>query len=255
MEPEIIIHIKGLNFNYGGGPQVLKNINLDLNKNSRCLLVGANGSGKTTLLRILAGKHLVNTEITCLGINPFQEPQGLTFLGGEWANNPHVRKDVNVRQLIASVNGNEYPERRDTLIELLDIDLNWRLHQVSDGERRRVQMLLGLIKPFKLLLLDEVTVDLDVLVRRDLLNFLIEETDKRGATIVYATHIFDGLGDFATHLAHIAEGQLVSLQAINDVEELKEIRLLTNNNSPLLILVEKWLRKDRDDKKKRNLKM
>lgn len=43
-----------------------------------------------------------------------------------------------------------------------------------------------------MLLLDEVTVDLDVLVRRDLLLYLQMETEQRGAAIVYATHIFDG---------------------------------------------------------------
>ena len=59
----------------------------------------------------------------------------------------------------------EYPERRDELVKLLGIDLQWRMHQVSDGQRRRVQIFLGLIRPFKILLLDEVTVSLDVVVR------------------------------------------------------------------------------------------
>ena len=51
----------------------------------------------------------------------------------------------------------EYPERRDQLIKMLGIDLQWRMHQVSDGQRRRVQIFLGLIRSFKILLLDEVT--------------------------------------------------------------------------------------------------
>jgi CCR4-NOT complex subunit CAF16 len=55
-----------------------------------------------------------------------------------------------------------------------------------------VQLVMGLINPWELLLLDEVTVDLDVLVRADFLDFLKEETESRGATIIYATHIFDG---------------------------------------------------------------
>jgi CCR4-NOT complex subunit CAF16 len=48
----------------------------------------------------------------------------------------------------------EYPERRQELLELLGIDPNWRMHQISDGQRRRVQIFLGLIRPFKILLLD-----------------------------------------------------------------------------------------------------
>ncbi len=61
------------------------------------------------------------------------------------------------------------------------------MHQISDGERRRVQIVAGLMAPWQMLLLDEVTVDLDVLVRSRLLNFLAEECDQRGATILYAT--------------------------------------------------------------------
>ena len=58
------------------------------------------------------------------------------------------------------------------------------MHQVSDGQRRRVQIFIGLIRPFKILLLDEVTVSLDVVVRVDLMNWLKKESDTRGATIV-----------------------------------------------------------------------
>jgi CCR4-NOT complex subunit CAF16 len=64
----------------------------------------------------------------------------------------------------------------------MDVDINWRMHQVSDGQRRRVQIVLGLLMPWDVLLLDEVTVDLDVVVRSNLLNFLKRETETRGAT-------------------------------------------------------------------------
>lgn len=58
------------------------------------------------------------------------------------------------------------------------------MHEISDGERRRVQLCMGLMGEWDVLLLDEVTVDLDVLVRADLINFLISESETRGATIV-----------------------------------------------------------------------
>lgn len=77
------------------------------------------------------------------------------------------------------------PVRRAKLIEVLDINPDWRMHTVSDGQRRRVQICLGLLKPFDVLLLDEITVDLDVLGRADLMQFLKEECQQRGASIVY----------------------------------------------------------------------
>ncbi|KAL0063042.1 CCR4-NOT regulatory complex component [Marasmius tenuissimus] len=60
-----------------------------------------------------------------------------------------------------------------------------------------------------ILLLDEVTVDLDVLTRFSLLKFLKEEAAERKATIIYATHIFEGLDDFPTHIAHMRDGMFV----------------------------------------------
>jgi energy-coupling factor transporter ATP-binding protein EcfA2 len=50
------------------------------------------------------------------------------------------------------------PARRKKLVEVLDIDESWRMHLVSDGQRRRVQIACGLLKPAQVLLLDEVTV-------------------------------------------------------------------------------------------------
>merc|ERR1712023_314948 len=88
------------------------------------------------------------------------------------------------------------------------MDLNWRLHKVSDGQRRRAQLLLKLLRPSALLLMDEVTTDLDVVSRQVLLQFLREECDERGATVVYSTHILDGLDDWPTHVLHLRDGKV-----------------------------------------------
>jgi len=82
------------------------------------------------------------------------------------------------------------------------------MNAVSDGQRRRVQCMLGLLRPFEVLLLDEITTDLDVVTRGDLLNFLREETISRGVTVVYTTHIFDGLSGWATDIVYLAGGKV-----------------------------------------------
>ena len=112
----------------------------------------------------------------------------------------------------------------------------------------------------QVLLLDEITVDLDVLGRADLLAFLRQECEERGATIIYvrrpawacaglgahgplhgrrapgaarpgparaqATHIFDGLESWPTHVAFLAGGRLERLAAAADIPELAGGRLL-----------------------------
>ncbi|GJN08045.1 hypothetical protein PR202_ga25930 [Eleusine coracana subsp. coracana] len=126
---------------------------------------------------------------------------------------------------------------------ILDIDLSWRMHKASDGQRRRVQICMGLLKAFKVLLLDEITVDLDVLARANLLTYLKKECEERGATIIYATHIFDGLDDWPTHIVYIAHGKL---QLALPLEKVKEISQLS-----LMRTVEAWLRKERDEDRRR----
>ncbi|KAI0658559.1 P-loop containing nucleoside triphosphate hydrolase protein [Cubamyces menziesii] len=209
--PAYEISIDNLTYSHvPDAPPSLSNVNIHLPKGSRTILVGANGAGKSTLLQILAGKRLISTPGTDVRIKDrdvFRStPGGITFLGTEWALNPVVRGDIVVSDFLNSVGGYRHKERRDLLLDILDVDLDWHMHQISDGERRRVQLVMGLMADWDVLLLDEVTVDLDVLVRDDLLRFLKRDSETRGATILYATHIFDGLNDFPTHVAHMHLG-------------------------------------------------
>ncbi|BGP49795.1 CCR4-NOT regulatory complex component [Rhodotorula kratochvilovae] len=215
MSDSAAIEVVHLDFSYSqlhapDAPPVLTDVNLTLPRGSRCLLIGANGAGKSTLLQILAGKRLTRSHAKVLGDEVFfNTPQGVTYLGTEWATNPVVRSDLEVSHFLDSVGGYRYKERRDRLLDILDVDLSWHMHQVSDGERRRVQIVSGLMAPWDVLLLDEVTVDLDVLVRTRLLEFLVEETETRGATCLYATHVTDGIDVFPTHVCHLALGSTV----------------------------------------------
>lgn len=73
------------------------------------------------------------------------------------AMNPVVRSDVVVSTFLDSVGGYRHKERRDILLDILDVDLDWHMHTISDGERRRVQLVMGLMSEWDVLLLDEVS--------------------------------------------------------------------------------------------------
>eukprot|EP00961_Rhodomonas_salina_P209160 2823037-Rhodomonas_salina.2 len=121
--------------------------------------------------------------------------------------------------------------------------MDWKVNQLSDGRKRRVQLLIALAKPSEVLLLDEVTTDLDVLARQTLLDILKEESEQRGVTVVFSTHIFDGLEDWGTHLTHIRHGQLHfngPLKSILELDELKQ----TGETTPLYAYVSKTVRED-----------
>ncbi|KAL4871980.1 hypothetical protein BDV12DRAFT_4484 [Aspergillus spectabilis] len=249
--PDILV--QDLSYNFQDGSPGLTSVNLDLPAGSRTLLIGANGAGKTTLLRLVSGKRLApSSTISIAGVDPFKEGlEGVTYLGVEWVLNSIVRTDIDVPTLLASVGGNAYPERRDELVEILDIDLRWRMHAVSDGERRRVQLAMGLLRPWQVLLLDEITVDLDLLSRSNFLSFLKRETESRPCTIVYATHILDNLAHWPTHLVHMHLGNVRQWGAI---EKFSDEAPETSQNSQLGEIVLKWLKEDLKARGPRNVR-
>ena len=120
------------------------------------------------------------------------------------------------------------------------------MHQLSDGERRRLQVTIGLIRPFKVLLLDEITTSLDVCVRKYLLYCLIKESNECGDTILYDTHIFDGIDDWETHLHYLTDEGKCGWQG--DIQDLEKYQKLKEENHPskMLAIADHWLRAELD---------
>jgi len=252
------IEIEGLNFAYDTNrtAEILTDLNLTLETGSRCLLIGANGSGKSTLMRILAGRHLSKPEngVRVLGCNAFRDTKlnfHRAYLDCDWGlrtvafagSGAPLMADIPVHKMMEKLQ-QSYPERREELVEMLGIDLNWRMHQLSDGQRRRVQILLGLIRPFKVLLLDEITTSLDVCVRQDLLHWLEKESTDRGATIIYATHIFDGLDEWPTHLHYLTSSGGTGWQGkLNELEYYQQLKA-DKHPAKMLAVADHWLRKE-----------
>lgn len=186
---------------------IIHNLTCSIKRGSRCLLVGGNGAGKTTLLRLLAGKHICKG-ITVFGKDVYHDRTlnfSRSFLHQNWGlrtvsfagqNIPYVA-DIMVKDMMKDLQ-NKYLERRNELLKLLDINEEWRMHLLSDGQRRRVQIFLGLLRPVELILLDEITNVLDILCREKLLTWLLNESIKHQTTIIQSTHIFDGLDDWYT---------------------------------------------------------
>ncbi|KAJ6331660.1 hypothetical protein OIU76_010113 [Salix suchowensis] len=236
---EPTIEINGLRFTYPGidghpppgSKPLIDEFSLTLNSGDRCLLVGSNGAGKTTILKILGGKHMVEPQmVRVLGRSAFHDTAltssgHLSYLGGEWRREVAfagfevpIQMDVSAEKMIFGVAGID-PQRRAELIKVLDVDLSWRMHKVSDGQRRRVQICMGLLRPFKVLLLDEITVDLDVLARADLSE------------------------EWPSHILYVAHGKLQLAMPMAKIKETSDLSLMRT--------VESWLRKERDEERKR----
>ncbi len=241
---DFAIEARELAFSYpGAAAPIFSGLSFALPAGARCLLLGANGVGKSTLLRLIGGRHMIAREmVRVLGRPAFEDTRlagEVAFLGGPFP----FAADIRVAEILAGRPGVD-PRRRARVLEILDVDPNWRMHQVSDGQRRRVQLLLDLERTLSVILLDEVTAELDVLARADLLGFLREESAARRVTIVYASHVLDGLGDFATHLLFLSPGRLRCLVPIAEALELGAAQPGAGA-SPLHRLCEQWMRDDR----------
>ncbi|HXU61743.1 MAG TPA: ATP-binding cassette domain-containing protein [Polyangia bacterium] len=241
---ESAIEVRELVFSYPrAGAPIFSGLSFAVPAGARCLLLGANGVGKSTLLRLVGGRHMIPPGmLRVLGRAAFGDARlasEVAFLGGPFP----FAADIRVAEILAGRLGVD-PRRRGRLLQILDVDPNWRLHQVSDGQRCRVQMLLDLERTLSVILLDEVTDELDVLARADLLAFLREESVTRGVTVVYASHALDGLDDFATHLMFLSPGRLRCLVPIAEALQLGAAQP-GGGASPLHRLCERWMREDR----------
>lgn len=95
--------------------------------------------------------------------------------------------------------------------------------------------------------------DLDLITRQDFLDYLRKESEECGTTIIYATHIFDGLDDWATHLGYIADNTMKTFGHLDDFEDLAVMKR-ESPVAPLFRTIAFWLRRDRDAKRARGEK-
>ena len=246
-----LIKIKNLNFSYYDN-LILKNISLEAFENEKILLIGPNGAGKSTLIRILSGVHMCRDcdEFNVMGTSsPMDQYKGVAYLGNRWVRNINFMgqssymADIRVADMMKKLQA-EHIDRRNELVELLQIDLEWRMHQVSDGQRKRVQIMLGLLKPFKLLFIDEFTNELDVVVRDRFFSYLDKECKLRNGSIIYATHIFDGIEDWATHVVYISNGTTHQKQTLKEFNTSKNLyhsvknKMINEDNQEKRIIID-----------------
>jgi ABC-2 type transport system ATP-binding protein len=219
MNYELSIRIRDLRVRRGGR-LVLPGISLDVRRGVVTGLLGPSGSGKSTLIRSIVGVQIVESgEVTVLGA-PAGSPE-LRHVVGYVTQAPSVYRDLTVREnLHYFARILDAPDER--IAEAMrTVALSERADQVvgtlSGGERSRVSLASALLGRPQVLVLDEPTVGLDPVLRRDLWNTFHELADA-GATLLVSSHVMDE-ADRSDDLVLLREGRIVATGSPDELRD------------------------------------
>jgi len=246
------LETKELSYCYGGGATIhdrkisepkLIDVNVAFERGNRVLVTGSNGAGKSTLLSIMGGKRMIpRNKCKVLGKDAFHDTSlnvERMYCGDWWRTNFFF--NITVAELIGK--DRLASTRVQELIDIMQINLSWRVNAISDGQRRRCQLLECLAEEKQIYVLDEITTDLDLYAREGLLDFLKRETETKGATVFYATHIFDSLSSWATHCLHFSAAKVARCCKMEDLKEYHD-KVAGGVRCPLYSLMKEWVFKE-----------
>jgi ABC-2 type transport system ATP-binding protein len=216
MNSAAAIEVRGLVKKYANKTAVA-GIDLTVERGEIFALLGPNGAGKTTTVEILEGYRSANSgEIKVLGFDPATKGSA----GQKWRNRIGVvlqsasdAADLSVIETVSHF-ANYYENSKDINQVIADVGLtekiNSRVHQLSGGQRRRLDVALGIIGSPELLFLDEPTTGFDPEARRSFWE-LIRTLKSEGTTIVLTTHYLDEAQELADRVGVINNGQLIEI--------------------------------------------
>jgi ABC-2 type transport system ATP-binding protein len=210
------IEVRGLVKKYSNKTAVA-GIDLTVEQGEIFALLGPNGAGKTTTVEILEGYRKANSgEIKVLGFDP--ATKGIA--GQKWRNRIGIvlqsasdAADLSVIETVSHF-ANYYQNPKDVDQVINDVGLTEKIdskvHQLSGGQRRRLDVALGIIGSPELLFLDEPTTGFDPEARRSFWD-LIRTLKSEGTTILLTTHYLDEAQELADRVGVINNGQLIEI--------------------------------------------
>ncbi|GAA0315733.1 ABC transporter ATP-binding protein [Actinoallomurus spadix] len=207
------VRVRDLRKRYGDVDAV-NGVDLDIHRGEVFALLGPNGAGKSTTIEILEGhRRRTGGEVSVLGTDPGRPTRKWRGRLGIVPQTSNEQPELSVREIVAHFAG-YYPRPRnvDEVIEAVGLTdkAGARLAHLSGGQRRRVDVALGIIGDPELLFLDEPTTGFDPDARRRFWR-LIEGLAHGGTTILLTTHYLDEAEALADRVGVIAGGRVVEV--------------------------------------------
>jgi ABC-2 type transport system ATP-binding protein len=226
-----LISINNLSKSYQD-KQVLKNVNLNIAPGQILGLVGPNGAGKTTCLQALLGLTSFEGSIDVLGYNPSTHRDDMLNEVAYIADVAVLPKWLKVHQALTYMQGvhaNFSRDKAEAFLAKTNIRLKDRVKALSKGMVTQLHLALILAIDAKVLVLDEPTLGLDILTRRQFYNHLLEDFYDEDKCIVVTTHQIEEIENILTDVAFIRDGDIVISENVDNIRDRFKLLAVTND--------------------------
>ena len=192
--------------------------------------IGPNGAGKSTTIRLLLSLiYPTKGNARIFGRDCIQDGYEIRRDIGYLPSDVFYYEGMKVLDLLkysASFYPKDCSQRLHELAEIMELDLNRKIDDLSYGNKKKVGIVQGLLHQPKLILLDEPTAGLDPLMQHKFFN-LIREENARGATVFFSSHILGEVQRMCNRVAIIKEGSIINIQDIKTLQKdnYKKIRV------------------------------
>jgi ABC-2 type transport system ATP-binding protein len=208
--------------------QALDAVSLEVEHGTLTALVGPDGAGKTTLIRLAAGLMTADSgELKILGVDVAADPQQVQDRIGYMPQKFGLYEDLSVQEnldLYADLHGVTAGERRERYPRLMEMTALGAFVQrlagrLSGGMKQKLGLACTLVRSPELLLLDEPTVGVDPLSRRELWEIILQLVDDQGLTVMLSTSYLDE-AERCGHVVVMHQGKVLAQGPPGDVSEL-----------------------------------
>jgi len=202
--------------------KVVNNVDLTVNAGQILGLVGPNGAGKTTSLQAVLGLTDFQGDVSVLGYDPTTQRTAMLTDVAYIADVAVLPKWLKVEQALTYMSGvhpNFNKEKAEAFLNKTNISSKSKIKHLSKGMVVQVHLALILAIDAKVLILDEPTLGLDILTRRQFYTHLLEDFYSEDKCIVVTTHQIEEIEHILTDVAFIKDGQIVLSQSTDSIKE------------------------------------
>ncbi|MGV8965630.1 MAG: ABC transporter ATP-binding protein [Cellulomonas sp.] len=213
--PELAVEVRDLRKRYGDKLAV-DGLDLAVHRGEIFAVLGPNGAGKTTTVEILEGfRNRDGGSVSVLGVDPATAGRAWRSRIGIVLQTANDQAELTVHELVHHF-ARYYPDPRDPdeVIESVGLaeKAGTRTRQLSGGQRRRLDVALGIVGRPELLFLDEPTTGFDPEARRSFWD-LLDGLRDTGTTVLLTTHYLDEAEHLADRVAVVRDGRVLALDA------------------------------------------